>query len=82
LYEKYNKVFPDYELKCLKEQYGSFVDICRSKNELHVLYNSVDFKDKPIFNIIKFMRLNLTTLIGLKEVYKLAKLIVIIPSTR
>jgi len=80
LYEKYNKVFPDNELKCLDEQYGRFFDILRLKNELHVLYSSEDFKNKPIFEIIKFMNLNKLDL-GLKEVYKLAKLIATIPST-
>lgn len=80
LYEKHNKLFPDNELKCLEKQYGSFFDIPRLKNELHVLYSSADFKDKPIFEIIKFMRLNKLDL-GLKETYKLAKLIATIPST-
>ncbi|KAL4141345.1 hypothetical protein QTP88_004000 [Uroleucon formosanum] len=80
LYEKYNKVFPDNELKCLDEQYGRFFDILRLKNELHVLYSSEDFKNKPIFEIIKFMNLNKLDL-GLKEVYKLATLIATIPST-
>lgn len=80
LYEKHNKVFPDNELKCLEKQYGNFFDIPRLKNELHVLYSSEDFKDKPIFEMIKFMRLNKLDL-GLKEAYKLAKLIATIPST-
>lgn len=47
---------------------------CRLKSELLV------FKDKPIFEIIKFMRLNNLDL-GLKEAYKLAKLLATIPST-
>ncbi|KAL4092120.1 hypothetical protein QTP88_026680 [Uroleucon formosanum] len=80
LYEKYNKVFPDNELKCLDEQYGRFFDILRLKNELHVLYSSEDFKNKPIFEIIKFMNLNKLDL-ELKEEYKLATLIATIPST-
>jgi len=44
------------------------------------LYSSEDFKNKPIFEIIEFVNLNKLDL-GLKEVYKLAKLIVTIPST-
>jgi len=53
LYQKNNKVFPVNELKCLEKQYGSFFDICRLKNVLHVLYSSAEFKDKPIFKINK-----------------------------
>lgn len=80
LCEKYNKVFPDNELQSLDEQYGRFLDILRLKNELHVLYSSEDFKNKLIFEIIKFMNLNKLDS-GLKEIYKLAKLIATIPST-
>lgn len=34
LYEKYNKVFFDNELKCLEKQYGKCFDICWLKNNL------------------------------------------------
>jgi len=45
------------------------------------LYSSAEFKDTPIFEIIKYMNLKYKLDLGLKEAYKLAKLIAIIPST-
>lgn len=45
-----------------------------------MLYNSVNFKDKPIFKIMKFTSLNALDF-GPKEVCKLTKLIATILST-
>lgn len=80
LYQNQNKIFPDNEIKCLEKQYESFFDIFQLKNELHVMYSSAEFKDKLIFEIIKYMSVNKLDSV-LKEVYKLAKLIVTILST-
>lgn len=44
------------------------------------MYSSAEFKDKSIFEIIKYMSVNKLDSV-LKEVYKLAKLIVTILST-
>lgn len=80
MYDRYNKDFPENSLKTLEMQYGQFFYIIRLRNELSVLYCSQEFKDKPVFELIKFMSEN-GLQIGLKEVYKLAKLIATIPTT-
>lgn len=80
LYEKHNRQFPHREFKCLTNQYGSFFNVDRLQNELKVLYSSTNFKHTPIFDLVKCMRLSKLDL-GMKDIYKLAKLIATIPIT-
>jgi hypothetical protein len=50
------------------------------KNELEVLFSSDEFSCKPVYHLLKFMQDNQLQ-VAFKEIYKLAKLIMTIPSS-
>lgn len=72
--------FPDSEFEKLKTLYKDVFDFIRLKNELIVVFSSEEFQNKAIHEIVNFMFSNNLNR-GLKEVYKLAVLVLTIPST-
>lgn len=80
MYSIYKNSFPETLLQQLNNCYGQMFDFVRLKNELSVFYDSKEFTNKPIFELVQFMRLHNFHL-GMTEVYKLGTLILTIPST-
>ena len=81
-YKDYVSEFPTPALNCLKTSYGNFFDFVRLKNELVVFYSfsDDDMNSKSPHALCKCLcELNLTN--SMSELFKLAKLIVTIPST-
>ena len=74
--------FPDLLCSNLLKTYGSNFDSIRLKNELSVVYSSLhqDFQGKSVSEIVKIM--NERDLVwAMPEIYKLACLILTVPST-
>ncbi|XP_071535018.1 zinc finger MYM-type protein 1-like [Panulirus ornatus] len=78
-YEEYIEKFPDSLVNKLKDFYGSLFDYIRLKNELTVLYSCSEFSNKHVHELVEFMNEN-NLRCGFKEVFKLAELILTIPS--
>lgn len=78
-YEMYKLQFPDHLLTKLKDFYTSLFDYIRLKNELVVLYTSPEFANKNVHELVEFMVKN-GLHSGFKEAFRLAELILTIPS--
>lgn len=78
-YEVYKRQFPDTLLTKLKDFYASLFDYIRLKNELVVLYSSPEFADKNVHELVEFMVKN-GLQYGFQEAFRLAELILTIPS--
>lgn len=79
-YNEYKTKIPNIAFNSLKHIYGDIIDYTRLINELTVLYRSIDFKDKEMFELFAYLKkyeLDET----LNEIYKLCSLIVSIPYT-
>lgn len=80
MYDRYNKDFPENSLKILDMNYGTFLYHSFGERIIYSLY-SQEFKNKPAFELVKFMNEN-GLQVGLKEVYnKLVKMTVTILTT-
>ena len=75
----YQRQFPDHLLPKLNDFYASLFDYICLKNELIVLYSSLEFADKNVHELVEFMVKNGFNS-GFKEAFRLAKLILTIPS--
>ena len=79
-FSKHNKQFPETALKSLDKHYGRFFDVIRLKNELIAIYCMSDFDRKSVLDILKSMH-DQKLYLGMPELFKLAKLVVSIPSS-
>lgn len=77
-YEEYKSKFPDNLLGFLKSYYGSKFDYVRLKNELSVLYSSLEFANKNVLELLEFINKN-NLIPCFKEIHKLGELVLTIP---
>ena len=79
-YSEYRSNFPDSLVCGMKETYSSLFDFLKLKSELIVVYVSTEFSNRSVHELVPFMEKNdLHTIFP--ETYKLAELILTIPST-
>ena len=78
-YSEYRRKFPTEGLQKLQAIYGPLFDYIRLENELYVLYRSDDLAEKPVHELMFFIKL-MDLQPAFSEVYKLCQLISIIPS--
>lgn len=79
-YAQYKESFPNEVINKLKNIYGLLFDYIRLKNELTVLYSCSEFADKPVHELVQFMKKN-NLESGFQEVDKIGKLILTLPSS-
>lgn len=80
-FDGYKNTFPNYLINNMKLTYGDMFDYILLKRELSVIYASPEFRKMPILELLSYLKNNdLKT--PLKEVYKLAELVLTIPSTK
>ena len=78
-YSSARSTFPVHLLNKLSKIYGSTFDYGLLKSELEVIYSQEDFSGKPVHDIYDYIYQNSLTS-AFKEVFRLAKLILTIPS--
>ena len=78
-YSSARSTFPVHLLNKLSKIYGSTFDYGLLKTELEVIYSQEDFSGKPVQDIYDYIYQNSLTS-AFKEVFRLAKLILTIPS--
>lgn len=54
-FEKFKQMFPEAELRSLKDSYGAQFDLNRLKAELKVMYNMPNFHGKSVSNLLVFL---------------------------